>query len=255
MRNVGRAVILAGSLVAVGSVVSASAPDDAGVIHGCINNATRLVRIIDPAMSGRLGECITTPGLLRETAVTWNQTGPAGDPGPQGPSGRPGPQGEPGPQGDAGPPGPPGRPGSTERPEPFRLVGEPEQPDFQSCVLTFINGTSYTTEWNNFDARYNPVGFSKDRTGTVHLQGMAGAIADPGYVPACNGMAVFRLPIFVLPDGYRPAREERLGTVMNDGFGQVIVMPSGAVVAAFPGNLSAPELKWISLDGLSFRTP
>ena len=66
MRSFVRIGALAGSIVAVASVVTASVPDSAGLIHGCINNATRVVRIIDPAMSGNLGRCITQSGPLRE---------------------------------------------------------------------------------------------------------------------------------------------------------------------------------------------
>ena len=242
MRNIVRAAVAAGSIIAVGSVVSASVPDAAGLIHGCINDATRVVRIIDTAKPGKLGQCITTSGLLHETPVSWNHTGPAGSPGQRG---------EAGPQGEVGPQGPPGSAAAVEQ---VRMVGTVGQPGFGSCV-----SFGRTTEWahlSGFD--YNPVGFYKDPLGVVHLSGLAGAsVRDhPTSKPECETGQQFRLPIFVLPDGYRPVHEERLGAVYNDGFGQVAIKPTGEVIAMFPPpQLVAFGLNWTSLDGLSFRVP
>jgi hypothetical protein len=73
------------------SVASAAIPDSDGTIHGCVSETTGLVRVVDTAKPGHLGSCNTTgPRLLREAAVTWNQTGLAGPPGPPGPPGEPG---------------------------------------------------------------------------------------------------------------------------------------------------------------------
>ncbi len=66
-------------------VASAAIPDTDGTIHGCVNAATGVVRVVDADKPGNLGSCITTgPRLLRETAVDWNQAGVAGPPGPPG---------------------------------------------------------------------------------------------------------------------------------------------------------------------------
>jgi hypothetical protein len=54
-----------------------------------------------------LGACVTS-GVLAETAITWNQIGPAGPAGVVGPSGPAGPVGAKGPAGAAGPAGPAG---------------------------------------------------------------------------------------------------------------------------------------------------
>ena len=73
-------------------------PDDGGTFHGCVNNATGVVRIVDPSKAGALGSCITTGvAALRETAISWNQQGVPGSAwgdrvqhgatGPQGPAG------------------------------------------------------------------------------------------------------------------------------------------------------------------------
>jgi hypothetical protein len=90
-----RAALTAGVMTAVvmASVAYASIPDsNTGVITGCYNNQTGVLRVID-AQAG----AICHPS---ETTLKWNQTG---QPGPQGPQG---PQGPVGPQGPQGPPGP-----------------------------------------------------------------------------------------------------------------------------------------------------
>ena len=77
-------------------IASAAIPDSSGVIHGCYkpnaNGSLSVLGVVDTALSG--GHC---PG--GQTALTWNQTGPAGATGPQGPVGATGVQG---PQGPAG---------------------------------------------------------------------------------------------------------------------------------------------------------
>jgi len=98
------------AIAVIGSgAASAAIPNADGTVDGCVNNATGVVRIIDHDKAGNLGSCITSgPALLRETAITWNQTGPQGAPGIPGEPGMPGEPGEPGPQGVPGPPGPEG---------------------------------------------------------------------------------------------------------------------------------------------------
>jgi hypothetical protein len=72
--------------IVVVAVVQAAIPDPSGAIHACYRSNGNL-RLVDK--SG----CTSA-----ETALTWNQTGPAGTPGPQG---APGPQGQPGAPGPA----------------------------------------------------------------------------------------------------------------------------------------------------------
>ena len=79
--------LVAGLVVVVVAAVRAAIPDPSGVIHACYR-ANGNLRLVDK--SG----CTSA-----ETALTWNQTGPAGTPGPQG---VPGPQGQPGPASTAG---------------------------------------------------------------------------------------------------------------------------------------------------------
>jgi hypothetical protein len=93
---------LVGGLAATAIVVivQAAIPDPNGVIHACYRPNGNL-RLVDKS------SCTSN-----ETAISWNQTGPAGPQGDAGPPGTPGPQGTPGTQGPPGPQGPQGSPGS-----------------------------------------------------------------------------------------------------------------------------------------------
>ena len=81
-----------GTLVLIASGTAwAVMPDSDGTIHGCVNQATGVLRVIDTDRPGNLGRCIASgPALLRETPLDWNQVGP---PGPEGPRGEQGPAG------------------------------------------------------------------------------------------------------------------------------------------------------------------
>jgi hypothetical protein len=91
------AIACALALAAVGAVggtawavESASADSGDTTIHACVSHVTGSVRVLDAGASCRHDE----------TALSWNQTGPAG---PQGPEGPAGPTGPAGPSGPAGP--------------------------------------------------------------------------------------------------------------------------------------------------------
>jgi uncharacterized repeat protein (TIGR02543 family) len=104
---------IAGTLLCATGVVGASVPDSGtNTFHGCVNDATGVMRVIDPAKSGQLGACITTKGVLHETAITWNQQGVPGVAGAQGVAGAPGTNGTNGTKGDKGDPGAPGTDGA-----------------------------------------------------------------------------------------------------------------------------------------------
>ena len=96
------ALVAGAALLLAGGVAYATIPDSGGVIHGCYAKNGSL-RVVDTAA----GEACSS----KETALTWNQTGPQGPPGPQGaegPQGPAGPSGPAGPQGRLGPTGPQG---------------------------------------------------------------------------------------------------------------------------------------------------
>lgn len=81
-RNLVAYVALVAALAAVGGVAYSSIPDPQGVIHGCYDNTSGAVRVIDTA-----GSDVCRGG---ETALDWNQQG---QPGPTGHTGLPGPPG------------------------------------------------------------------------------------------------------------------------------------------------------------------
>lgn len=74
--------------VVAGAVAFAVIPDVNGVIHGCRNNRTGVLRVIDAPDQ----HCTS-----KETPLDWNQTGVQGPTGPTGETGPQGPVGEPGP--------------------------------------------------------------------------------------------------------------------------------------------------------------
>ena len=84
-RNVVAYLALGVALGAVGGVAYSSIPDAQGVIHGCYDNASRALRVIDPGASE-----VCRGG---ETALDWNQQGVPGLNGHPGAAGPPGPAG------------------------------------------------------------------------------------------------------------------------------------------------------------------
>ena len=96
------------AMVGAAGVAYASIPDSSGAFHGCVNKATGVLRVIDPSKNQ---QCLTT-GVLAETAITWNQTGPQGAVGPQGATGAQGPAGPTGATGATGAQGLPGAQGA-----------------------------------------------------------------------------------------------------------------------------------------------
>ena len=96
----GFLVLLAGATAAGAAI--ASPIDGSGVIHGCYTNTP---------INGSHVFVLQDAGITcpkGTTAVSWNQTGPAGPPGATGPAGQAGAAGPQGPTGPAGPQGPAG---------------------------------------------------------------------------------------------------------------------------------------------------
>jgi hypothetical protein len=112
LRRGPRVLVLAGAALATtAGVAFATIPGSDGVINGCYEKRTGILRVIDAEAGKRC--------LSFETAISWNQGGTAGPQGPmgdKGPTGDQGPQGEPGVAGDKGPAGdtgPIGDPGAV----------------------------------------------------------------------------------------------------------------------------------------------
>ena len=92
------AVVVSFGVVGVVALATGTIPGPDGVIHGCYKGNGQL-RVIEPSSDS----C-----RANETAISWNQTGPAGPQGPQGVSGANGKDGSAGPTGPTGPAGTPG---------------------------------------------------------------------------------------------------------------------------------------------------
>ena len=101
-RGVFLSVVLTLGVVAV---ATGAIPGGDNRVDGCYADSTGSLRVIDTEAD--------PPQACREneTALSWNQEGPKGEPGevgPAGPAGEPGPAGETGPAGPEGPAGPKG---------------------------------------------------------------------------------------------------------------------------------------------------
>jgi hypothetical protein len=118
------------TIFAAAGVAYAAIPGSNGLINGCYEKRTGILRVID-ADAGKT--CLSI-----ETPISWNQQGPVGPPGPKGDKGDPGPpgpegaKGDPGPQGEQGEPGPQGLEGSPGPAGPAGVSGY----EFVSTVKT-----------------------------------------------------------------------------------------------------------------------
>lgn len=118
------------------------------------------------------------------------------------------------------------------------------------CGAFDINTNSFYT-WKNYGAPYQAAGFFRDAQGVVHLTGLVRAESITGDRRSCIGTAA----IFVLPTGYRPAAAQ-IFTVLTTGdvVGRVDVYASGEV-KCISGNSAVTADAYLSLSGISFRTP
>jgi hypothetical protein len=109
-----------------------------------------------------------------------------------------------------------------------------------------LNDCVTGTPWTTSVAFAGPVGYWKDRSGVVHLQGSIG----------CTGNATDGGVIFTLPDGYTPAGPG--GPVVRfpalaggTTIAQIGILNNGPVVYDGPDSTTADD--YISLDGITFR--
>ena len=110
-------------------------------------------------------------------------------------------------------------------PEPVHLVGNPGEPGFE-------NGSSNASFKGSITLA--PVGYYKDREGTVHLQGYANVDVGPSFVS-----------VFTLPPGYRPAAT---------GIARVFEQQKDLITyIGGDGRVMAREVGGAALEGISFR--
>lgn len=143
--NVAAGLALAVAVSGGVAYATGAIPSSNGTINGCYNQQNGSLRVIDPASD----TC-----QKQETAISWNQVGPKGDPGPQGPAGPAGPVGPKGdtgavgPVGAQGPAGPQGDRGPSDAYTAFlsgqSIVPKTTQGDPTYLSVSVPGGTGYT---------------------------------------------------------------------------------------------------------------
>ena len=116
----------------------------------------------------------------------------------------------------------------------------------EDVIQPVLNNCVAATPWTSGLALAYPVGYWKDRSGVVHLQGSLG----------CSGNAAEGQTIFTLPSGYTPAGPG--GPVVRfpalasgTTIAQIAILNNGPVVFDGPDNTATDD--YISLDGITFR--
>ena len=102
---------------------------------------------------------------------------------------------------------------------------------------------NFLNSWTDFNtATHMAVGYMKDPFGFVRLRGLIKRTV-AGYAS---------IPMFNLPEGYRPVSSSNFAVVGNNQFARLEVYANGdvAIVAA----VSATPEGFVSLDGVSFDT-
>ena len=113
-------------------------------------------------------------------------------------------------------------------------------------TLCYWTNYSDTTNWET-------VGYFRDRSGVVHLKGLAVA-HDGSFPPPPNcGVASDDVTIFILPPGYRPDAGHIYPTISNDDLGRLTVTGEGRV--SIEENLPTWDdaRTWVALDAVTFR--
>lgn len=112
--------------------------------------------------------------------------------------------------------------------------------DFHRTLIPV--GTSgaapFTNGWSNFGSSYAPAAYWKDENGIVRPEGLIkGGTLDTA--------------AFVLPPGFRPAKDRIFAVFSNSTVGMVQVKADGSVQPMAVGTASNASY---SLDGINFRT-
>jgi hypothetical protein len=152
--------------------------------------------------------------------------------------GLPGAAGPPGLPGVAGPPGKDAIPADFAGEPTTAVLVAPVDAGQCSALAQFCTGAN-GWRWRNYGNAYQPVGFWKDRTGIVHLEGMAELFGGSG-----GGQPA----AFILPADYRPTAIRQFPIRSTaDTLRYVEVRPDGQVRPQLGGAGTAP------LDGIAYR--
>lgn len=173
------------------------------------------------SITGKQVKKASLPGSVFKGTLPAGPTGPAGANGATGATGATGPTG----------PNTPLDPVHFVTPASF----------INSCSANpgqFCTGGLAASVWTSVTAGYAPVGYSKDASGFVHLQGAALRTGGSG----SNQI------IFYLPPGYRPTDgTHEAGTYTSVGAGYIDIGTDGSVTV---GAATTPSSA--ALDGISF---
>ncbi len=126
-------------------------------------------------------------------------------------------------------------------------VGNADLAPRENVTSPTLSSCDGFNNWTTGAAAAQDVGFWKDRSGVVHLQGSV----------SCAGNATEGGAIFNLPAGYRPAATDGVvrWAALSGGasISQIAVLDDGSGAVVYDGPDSAAADDYISLDGLTFR--
>jgi hypothetical protein len=141
-RLVRLAVVTVALMGAVAGIAYATIPGSGGVFTACVQKSTGNVRLIDPSVGGKDGQCGPP-----ENQVTWNQLGQPGATGATGATGPTGATGATGPSGATGAMGPSGL-GVGQKLIAGGTYGVPIS-DSDHTVQTYVSTGGFTITWNS----------------------------------------------------------------------------------------------------------